>query len=165
MRALVGRLQGNRRSREGERGNRSAEHPGAHGAAAAPATAVSLFDQATIYAAGDVTAAQVREMLGLAHTAVVAEFVDTLARRDTKEGLRVLAQAADQGLEMRQFARETIRYLRGTLLHKSGMEAAELLEMSEEEATLMDGLAGADPHSPKSCRPFASSQKPNNRCA
>ncbi len=104
--------------------------------------AVSLFDQAIIFADANVTAAQVREMLGLAHTAVVAEFVDTLARRDTGEGLRVLGQAADQGLDMRQFARETIRYLRGTLLHKSGMEAAELLEMSEEEAALMDGLAG-----------------------
>ena len=104
--------------------------------------AVSLFDQATIYASDGVTAEQVREMLGLAHTAVVAEFVDTLARRDTREGLRVLALAAEQGLDMRQFARETIRYLRGTLLHKSGMEAAELLEMSEEEAALMDGLAG-----------------------
>lgn len=103
--------------------------------------AVSLFDQAIIYAEDGVTAADVRDLLGLAHTAVVAEFVDTLARRDTKEGLRVLAQAADQGLDMRQFARETIRYLRGTLLHKSGMEAAELLEMSEEEAALMDGLA------------------------
>ncbi len=103
--------------------------------------AVSLFDQAIIYAEDGVSAAAVREMLGLAHTAVVAEFVDTLARRDTKEGLRVLSQAADQGLDMRQFARETIRYLRGTLLHKSGMEAAELLEMSEEEAALMDGLA------------------------
>ena len=103
--------------------------------------AVSLFDQAIIYAEDGVSAAAVREMLGLAHTAVVAEFVDTLARRDTKEGLRVLAEAADQGLDMRQFARETIRYLRGTLLHKSGMEAAELLEMSEEEAALMDGLA------------------------
>ena len=103
--------------------------------------AVSLFDQAIIYAEDGVSAAQVRDMLGLAHTAVVAEFVDTLARRDTQEGLHVLAQAADQGLEMRQFARETIRYLRGTLLHKSGMEAAALLEMSEEEAALMDGLA------------------------
>jgi DNA polymerase-3 subunit gamma/tau len=104
--------------------------------------AVSLFDQAVIYAGDGVTAAQVREMLGLAHTAVVAEFVDNLARRDTKDGLRVLSQAADQGLDMRQFARETIRYLRGTLLHKSGTEAAEFLEMSEEEAALMDGLAG-----------------------
>lgn len=103
--------------------------------------AVSLFDQAIIYAGADVTAEQVREMLGLAHTAAVAEFVDTLARRDTKEGLRLLSQAADKGLDMRQFARETIRYLRGTLLHKSGMEAAELLDMSEEEAALMDGLA------------------------
>ncbi len=103
--------------------------------------AVSLFDQATIYADDGVSAEQVREMLGLAHTAAVAEFVDTLARRAAGEGLRALAQAADQGLDMRQFARETIRYLRATLLHKSGMDAAELLEMSEEEATLMAGLA------------------------
>ena len=141
VRALVGRLQeiaaAEKVSAEAEALNILARMAGG-----SARDAVSLFDQAVIYAAGDVTAAQVREMLGLAHTAVVAEFVDTLARRDTKEGLRVLAQAADQGLEMRQFARETIRYLRGTLLHKSGMEAAELLEMSEEEATLMDGLAG-----------------------
>ena len=140
VRALVGRLQeiaaAEKVSAEAEALNILARMAGG-----SARDAVSLFDQAVIYAAGDVTAAKVREMLGLAHTAVVAEFVDTLARRDTKEGLRVLAQAADQGLEMRQFARETIRYLRGTLLHKSGMEAAELLEMSEEEATLMDGLA------------------------
>ena len=142
VRALVGRLQeiaaAEKVSAEAEALNILARMAGG-----SARDAVSLFDQAVIYAAGDVTAAKVREMLGLAHTAVVAEFVDTLARRDTKEGLRVLAQAADQGLEMRQFARETIRYLRGTLLHKSGMEAAELLEMSEEEATLMDGLAGS----------------------
>ena len=141
VRALVGRLQeiaaAEKVSAETEALNILARMAGG-----SARDAVSLFDQAVIYAAGDVTAAKVREMLGLAHTAVVAEFVDTLARRDTKEGLRVLAQAADQGLDMRQFARETIRYLRGTLLHKSGMEAAELLEMSEEEATLMDGLAG-----------------------
>ena len=140
VRSLVGRLQ---EIAEAEKVTAETEALNilARMAGGSARDAVSLFDQSIIYAEDGVSAAAVREMLGLAHTAVVAEFVDTLARRDTKEGLRVLSQAADQGLDMRQFARETIRYLRGTLLHKSGMEAAELLEMSEEEAALMDGLA------------------------
>lgn len=140
VRSLVGRLQ---EIAEAEKVTAETEALNilARMAGGSARDAVSLFDQAIIYAGEAVTAEQVREMLGLAHTAAVAEFVDTLARRDTKEGLRLLSQAADQGLDMRQFARETIRYLRGTLLHKSGMEAAELLEMSEEEAALMDGLA------------------------
>ena len=140
VRSLVGRLQ---EIAEAEKVSAETEALNilARMAGGSARDAVSLFDQAIIYAEDGVSAAAVREMLGLAHTAVVAEFVDTLARRDTTEGLRVLSQAADQGLDMRQFARETIRYLRGTLLHKSGMEAAELLEMSEEEAALMDGLA------------------------
>ena len=140
VRSLVGRLQ---EIAEAEKVTAETEALNilARMAGGSARDAVSLFDQAIIYAEDGVSAAAVREMLGLAHTAVVAEFVDTLARRDTKEGLRVLSEAADQGLDMRQFARETIRYLRGTLLHKSGMEAAELLEMSEEEAALMDGLA------------------------
>ncbi len=140
VRSLVGRLQ---EIAEAEKVSAETEALNilARMAGGSARDAVSLFDQAIIYAEDGVTAADVRDLLGLAHTAVVAEFVDTLARRDTREGLRVLSQAADQGLDMRQFARETIRYLRGTLLHKSGMEAAELLEMSEEEAALMDGLA------------------------
>ncbi len=140
VRSLVGRLQ---EIAEAEKVTAETEALNilARMAGGSARDAVSLFDQAIIYAEDGVTATDVRDMLGLAHTAVVAEFVDTLARRDTTEGLRVLSQAADQGLDMRQFARETVRYLRGTLLHKSGMEAAELLEMSEEEAALMDGLA------------------------
>ncbi len=141
VRALVGRLQ-EIAAAEKVSADPEALNILARMAGGSARDAVSLFDQAIIYTSGVVTAEQVREMLGLANTAVVAEFVDTLARRDTREGLQVLSHAADQGLEMRQFARETIRYLRGTLLHKSGMEAAELLEMSEEEAALMDGLAG-----------------------
>ncbi|MYB75869.1 MAG: DNA polymerase III subunit gamma/tau, partial [Chloroflexi bacterium] len=141
VRSLVGRLQeiaeAEKVSAETEALNTRARRAGG-----SARDAGSLFHPPIIYAEDGVSATAVREMLGLAHTAVVAEFVDTLARRDTTEGLRVLSQAADQGLDMRQFARETIRYLRGTLLHKSGMEAAELLEMSEEEAALMDGLAG-----------------------
>lgn len=141
VRALVGRLQ---QIAEAEKVTAETEALNilARMAGGSARDAVSLFDQAIVFAEDGVTATEVREMLGLAHTAVVAEFVDTLARRDSKDGLQVLSQAADQGLDMRQFARETIRYLRGTLLHKSGMEAAELLEMSEEEAALMDGLAG-----------------------
>jgi DNA polymerase-3 subunit gamma/tau len=75
---------------------------------------------------------QVREALGLS----VDERSGPLARAtlagDLKEGLSLIAQVRDDGVDMRQFKDQVVQYLRGLLLAKAG--AAEALDLPQEDA-------------------------------
>ena len=87
--------------------------------------ALSLMDQLRVYAEGGITVTEVQSMLGASGSERVADFVDTIAAGDLAAGLRAIASASDDGLDVRQFNRQVVEHLRGLMLVKSGAADGE----------------------------------------
>jgi DNA polymerase-3 subunit gamma/tau len=73
---------------------------------------------------------QVRDMLGLDMDARSAELGKSALAGDLAGALRLVADVRDDGVDMKQFAKQTVQYLRGLLLVSSGVDTG--LELSQE---------------------------------
>jgi DNA polymerase-3 subunit gamma/tau len=87
--------------------------------------AESLLDQLRVYAEGGITVTEVQNMLGASGSERVADFVDRLVAGDLAAGLRAIASASDDGLDVRQFNRQVVEHLRGLMLVKTGAAEGE----------------------------------------
>ena len=94
--------------------------------------AVNALEQTVTYYGKTPTADQVQEALGLSVDARSGQLARAALAGDLAAGLRLIAQVRDDGLDMRQFARQVVRYLRGLLLAKAG--AAESLDLPADMA-------------------------------
>jgi len=105
--------------------------------------AESLLDQLASYGAEEITLEDVRRVLGTAPEEVISGIIRALVTRDVSNGLRLINEALDSGVEPRQFTREVLEYLRGLLLVKNG--SASLLSVTDEMRQEMTALAEAIP--------------------
>lgn len=104
--------------------------------------AESLLDQ--LAARGEeITLEDVRCVLGAAPEEVISGIIRALVARDVSNGLRLINEALDSGVEPRQLAREVLDYLRGLLLVKNG--SVSLLNTTDEMREEMVALAEAIP--------------------
>jgi DNA polymerase-3 subunit gamma/tau len=94
--------------------------------------AVNGLEQVVTYYGRSPTPGQVRDALGLNVDARSGQLAALLMAGDLTESLRLVSQVRDDGVDMKQFARQLVKYLRGMLLAKAG--AAESLELSAETA-------------------------------
>ena len=94
--------------------------------------AVNGLEQAVTYYGKTPTADQVQEALGLSVDVRSGQLARAALGGDLAAGLRLIAQVRDDGADMRQFARQVVRYLRGLLLAKAG--AAESLDLPADMA-------------------------------
>ncbi len=100
--------------------------------------AESLLDQLLVYGReGKLDVAEVQAVLGLRGTEQVAHFVEALIDRDLPRGLRLIQQLADEGVDLRQFNRELVAYLRNLLFLAVTQGAAEQLEVPQEMVEVM----------------------------
>ncbi len=84
--------------------------------------AVSLLDQ--LASTGEaVTLEQAEQVLGTVTHEAVRSLVSSLAAGEAGEGLTLINQTLDGGADPRQFARQTVDYLRGLLLIRTGNAA------------------------------------------
>mgnify|MGYP005850222447 CR=1 FL=1 len=103
--------------------------------------AISLLDQAMTFGGDGVTIEAVRAMLGAGRSEAAAQLAAAVVRRDVPAGLRLINQALADGLDLRQFNRDVVEYLRGVLLAKAGASVQELAGVTEETAQEMIELA------------------------
>lgn len=105
--------------------------------------AISLLDQLTGY--GDVISVeQVQMVLGTVASESAAHLVTYLADGDVAGGLDLINRTIADGADPRQFARETVEYLRGLLLIREGASVG-LLNLTAEQAAEVETLAGRMP--------------------
>ena len=127
----------------------------ARAAAGGARDAISLLDQALAFAGGggrsagrtarrpgrgapspqalgapSIPGAQVQAMLGLTSFEAVCRLVDGIVERDLAGGLRLVHEVSAQGVDLRQFARQVLEFLRALLLAES--DAGALLRLDEE---------------------------------
>jgi DNA polymerase-3 subunit gamma/tau len=107
--------------------------------------AENLLDQAVSYYGPEIAVRDLAEMLGLGDDERARAFVRAALERDLVGGLRVLHDAASEGVDLRQFNRQVVETLRRVVLLQAG--AGDLIDASDPEREALDDLAGrADPN-------------------
>lgn len=104
---------------------------------------VNLLEQVMDYHGRELTLEAVRSGLGLTGDARSANLARLALKGDLGEGLALIAAVRDDGLDLRQFQREVVSYLRQLLLVQAGAESALSLtkEQAKEMKKLLEGVA------------------------
>ena len=105
--------------------------------------AINLLEQLTDGYGKKLTLEQVKEELGLVVDARSAQLSAHTLREELAEGLTLIGSVRDDGLDLRQFQRQVVAYLRGLLLVKAG--AATTDSWSEEQLAEMSVLVADVP--------------------
>ncbi len=93
---------------------------------------------------------EVQDLLGIADTAVLAEFVDFLSDKKEKEAINFLQEVFDKGYDPQQFSKALIGYLRKILIFKIDPDSLDSLivgltkEEQEKLKELSEKLKGKD---------------------
>ncbi|MFC1991952.1 DNA polymerase III subunit gamma/tau [Chloroflexota bacterium] len=104
--------------------------------------ALNLLEQLTTYYSNDVGLEQVKTLLGITGDWRARELVKQIINNDISAGVATINNVNSDGLDLRQFNRELVEYLRGLLLIKTGSaEAVDLV--SEDMIELKELAAGA----------------------
>jgi DNA polymerase-3 subunit gamma/tau len=101
--------------------------------------AENVLEQLATFYGKDIGREQVRKMLGVSEDARTRELVRYIVEGNVAAGIMTVSSINADGLDLRQFNRELVSYLRGLLLIKTG--AAEGLDMSGEDIALLRELA------------------------
>ncbi len=101
--------------------------------------AENLLEQLAIYHGSEITHHHVQEELGIIGDERVRQLAGCILRRDIAGGLSTINSVSDDGLDLRQFNRELVEYLRGVLLLKAG--AGDAVGLPPETAGEMKRLA------------------------
>src|SRR5262249_6202330 len=104
--------------------------------------ALSILDQLMAYGRGTITVEQVRGLLGATEAQEVAALVDALLGADLTGALRALNGVAEQGADLRQFARDLVERLRALMLLKAGGDPA-LLDVTQDDMAALERQAAA----------------------
>ncbi len=94
--------------------------------------AINALEQVVTYYGRSPALEQVQEALGLSADARSGQLARLALAGDLSGGLKLIAAVRDDGADMQQFARQTVKYLRGLMLVKA--DAAEALDLPREMA-------------------------------
>jgi len=103
----------------------------------------NLLEQLVTYYGHEVELHQVQEMLGISGDLRIRELARHIVNKDITAGLKTINSVAGDGLDLRQFNRELVDYLRELLLVKSGSE--EVIDVTSDDlAEIKELAAGAN---------------------
>lgn len=105
--------------------------------------AINALEQVVTYYGKAPSPEQVREALGLSVDARSGQLAALALAGDITGGLQLIAEVRDDGVEMKQFQKQLVKYLRGLLLAKAG--ATEALELPQEMAAEVKARAADIP--------------------
>jgi len=104
--------------------------------------AENLLEQLTTYYGSDIGLHQVQAILGITGDFRTKELVKHIMNNDVSAGVITINSVNSDGLDLKQFNRELVEYLRGLLLIKTG--SGEAIDLTAEDiAELKDLAAGA----------------------
>jgi DNA polymerase-3 subunit gamma/tau len=108
--------------------------------------AINMLEQVVDYHGRELTVETVQSGLGLTGDARSNELARLVLAGDLGGGLALIASVRDDGLDLRQFQREVVAYLRQLLLVAAGAESALSLtnEQAKEMKRALDGVAKED---------------------
>ncbi len=101
--------------------------------------ALNLLQQLVTFYGNDVKLQQAQAMLGISGDQRSKELVKHIINKDTAAGITTLNNVNNDGLDLRQFHREVVEFLRLLLLVKTG--SSESLELTAEETRELKEVA------------------------
>ncbi len=101
--------------------------------------AENLLEQLVAYYGPRLEPHHVQAMLGITGDARAHELVKHIVAKDIAAGLQTINSVAQDGLDLRQFSRELVEYLRGLLLIKAG--ATDAVDLPPEAIADLKRLA------------------------
>jgi DNA polymerase-3 subunit gamma/tau len=99
----------------------------------------NLLEQLVTYYGHEIKLQQVQEMLGISGDLRIRELARHIVNNDITAGLKTINSVAGDGLDLRQFNRELVDYLRWLLLVKSGSE--EVVDATSDDLIEIKELA------------------------
>jgi len=105
--------------------------------------AENLLEQLTTYYGTDVGLQQAQDILGITGDQRVKEVVKHMIGNDISAGIKTINSVNNDGLDLRQFNRELVEYLRGLLLVKTGSD--EAVDFTAEDVAELKALADKAP--------------------
>jgi DNA polymerase-3 subunit gamma/tau len=103
-------------------------------AAGSARDALSLLEQAIAYGGKEISAADIQNIVGAADAGLLADFADAIAGHDLDRALHLVAQAVDEGRDLRQLATDLVGHFRDLLLLRVCRRGSELVVMPEGAA-------------------------------
>ncbi|MBM4446059.1 MAG: DNA polymerase III subunit gamma/tau [Chloroflexi bacterium] len=101
--------------------------------------AENLLEQLVTYYGHEIELHQVQEMLGISGDLRIGELAKNIVNKDITAGLKTINSITSDGLDLRQFNRELVDYLREMLLVKSGSE--EVIDVTSDDLIEIKELA------------------------
>jgi len=101
--------------------------------------AENLLEQLVTYYGNKIELQQVQEMLGISGDLRIRELARHIVNKDITAGLKTINSVSSDGLDLRQFNRELVDYLRELLLVRSGSE--EVVDATSDELIEIKELA------------------------
>ncbi len=100
---------------------------------------INALEQVTTYYGSAPTSEQVKEALGIGIDARSGQFVREALAGDLGAGLATIASVRDDGVDVKEFAKQVVQYLRGLLLAQAGVSASlnlpsDIIEEVKSEA-------------------------------
>jgi DNA polymerase-3 subunit gamma/tau len=105
--------------------------------------ALNLLQQANTFYGNEIELAQVQSLLGISGDRRAKEVVKNIINRYTSAGITTINNVNSDGLDLRQFHRDVVDYLRLLLLVKTG--SGENTELTAEDARELKELAAKAP--------------------
>jgi DNA polymerase-3 subunit gamma/tau len=103
--------------------------------------ALSILDQVISFSGSKITAAGVRESIGLIGTELVFELLKGILGRDAKAALAIVQTAFNQGVDLKTLLKSLSEMLHALILIQVGIEKPET-EFNDDELELIRGLSG-----------------------
>ena len=101
--------------------------------------AENLLEQLTTYYGSEIELQQVQSILGITGDWRAKELIKHIINNDVAAGVTTINSVNSDGLDLRQFNRELVEYLRGLLLMKTGSD--ETLDLPPEDIAELKDLA------------------------
>ncbi len=105
--------------------------------------AENLLEQLTAHYGSEVELNQVQTLLGITGDWRVRELVKHIVNNDVSAGITTINSVNNDGLDLKQFNRELVEYLRGLLLVKTGSD--EAVDLTADDIAELKELAGKTP--------------------
>ena len=101
--------------------------------------AENLLQQLTTYYGSEIELHQIQTILGVTGDRRVKELVKHIMDNDVTAGMATINSVNSDGLDLKQFNRELVEYIRGLLLIKTGSDAA--VDFADEDIAELKDLA------------------------
>src|SRR6266498_2099686 len=95
--------------------------------------ALSLLDQAIASSEGQLTAEQVRQLIGVASSGILQDIMQAVARSASDEILKTTDRLLSEGQNPVHFAKQLVRFLRNAVVAKVAGSDSSLLQISSDE--------------------------------